>query len=163
MSLSSNVSHRQDGRPVELALNRKVIVLGHLRLVLVVVTGHVQRHERSKLEVRKWSVARGEGEGEVLSLRDPGPASDVGAGELSRCRRCPVEAPGSVTDNSEVTLVRGTQIVDTVGCANAGLVLTPDTAGRRVCDTNTRSEIVVLGGRDRAGNSRISRNQVAGG
>src|SRR5882724_433976 len=66
--LGSNVCHSQDRRLVELPLNGDVVVLGHLRLVFVVVTGHVKRHERSELEVRKWSVTRGEGKGEVLAL-----------------------------------------------------------------------------------------------
>src|SRR5438552_2070443 len=97
----------------------------------------------------------------MLSLRNASSTSDIRTGKLGRCRRRPIQAPGSITDNTEVTLIRCAQVVDTVSCANAGLVLTPDAAGRRVGDTNTRPEIVVLGRRDCAGNSRISWNQVA--
>jgi len=113
-------AHGQDSRPVELPLEGDIVVLGCVGLVVVVVAGHVKRHEISELEVRERSRARWKHKGEVLSLRDSIGAGDVGTCELRRLWRSPVEAPGSIAENTEVTVICDAQVVDTESRTNAG-------------------------------------------
>src|SRR5579859_76673 len=136
-------------------------MLGREGLVVSVVARHVKRHQVSKLEVRKRSGAIWVSKGEVLPLRDSVCASDVRACELRWLWRRPVEAPGSIPENTEVAVIRDSQVVDTVSRADAGLACgSPEASRRRVGDAEPRPKVSVPGGRNRTRNARVSRNEV---
>ena len=84
VSQGSHIRHGQDSRPIELALDGQVKVLGSHGLVLVVVARHVKRHEVAELEVGKRPGSLRVGKREVLSLGHSVGASDVRTRELRR-------------------------------------------------------------------------------